>query len=321
MVEQPFHFRAGKVGVCNQTSATQYGLVKTLCAKLIAKRGGSTILPDDGIVDGLSADLVPDHRCLALIGYANRGDFLRVAHDVARYLELRGPDLISIVLDPAGLRENLREFLLRTADDIAIVTEKNGAGGGGSLVQRENELAHWRLCPLPVLQHSGHYCSLILAIGLVAKVIGCASVHTRQETRPISLAFLPSGDTAGPPVYWCSCQWSTRILVNRLSPKPISAPAIVQAGSLSKVGKNDLRREIRKGVIMSHIFEKHQETCDYAESAPVANPAPVTILIVERGSKAFPPKRGSISHKLNDAASSTPKAITPKKCAVFCAGP
>ena len=52
--------------------------------------------------------------------------------------ELRRPDLLRVVLDPAGLREDLRELLLGHADDGAGVVEDDGAGTRGALVEGEH---------------------------------------------------------------------------------------------------------------------------------------------------------------------------------------
>src|SRR3546814_11975677 len=48
------------------------------------------------------------------------------------------PDVRGVVLHPAGLREVLRQLLLRLAEAAAIAGEKNGAAAGGSLVDGEN---------------------------------------------------------------------------------------------------------------------------------------------------------------------------------------
>ena len=54
------------------------------------------------------------------------------------------PEAQGVVFYPARLGVNLREFLLRRADDVAVVVENNGPGAGCALVQREqiNRLCH-----------------------------------------------------------------------------------------------------------------------------------------------------------------------------------
>ena len=77
--------------------------------------GGAAVLPDDRVVDGLAV-LVPDDRCLALVGDADRGDVVEVGAGVlqrcAGSLELGFPDLVGVVLDPSGVRVVLLELAL-----------------------------------------------------------------------------------------------------------------------------------------------------------------------------------------------------------------
>jgi hypothetical protein len=48
---------------------------------------------------------------------------------------LSGPDFIGIVLNPAGLREVLREFALGGGDWLAMAVKENGARRGRALVK------------------------------------------------------------------------------------------------------------------------------------------------------------------------------------------
>ena len=65
-------------------------------------------LPADGVVNRPPRMAIPDHRRLALIRDADRRDFrlfdARLANRLLRRLNLHRPDLICILLDPAGLR-------------------------------------------------------------------------------------------------------------------------------------------------------------------------------------------------------------------------
>ena len=108
----------------------------------IAELRGAAVLPDDGVVDRLAGLAVPDDGGLALVGDADGRDVARPQPGAAERLDrdgdLRRPDLVRVVLDPAGLREDLLELLLRDADDGAVVVEHDGAGAGGALVERED---------------------------------------------------------------------------------------------------------------------------------------------------------------------------------------
>ena len=56
-------------------------------------------------------------------------------HAFARHGQLRGPDLVGVVLHPAGLRKVLRELALRQRRHLAALVEGDGAAAGGALVE------------------------------------------------------------------------------------------------------------------------------------------------------------------------------------------
>src|SRR5204862_6359299 len=107
------------------------------------------VLPNDGAVQRPARRPVPHHRRLALVGDAYRGDLLaararapqRPAHHILRPL----PDLLRVVLDPAGLGPVLCVFLLRHAGDGSFVVEQDAAGAGGSLIDRRDKSLHPRI--------------------------------------------------------------------------------------------------------------------------------------------------------------------------------
>ena len=92
---------------------------------------------------------VPDHDRLALVRDADRGDGLahrlELARDLAERLERDAPDVLGVVLDPARLREVLRELAVRTtrAACRARPTAK-AADAGGARVDRDHAWA-WTL--------------------------------------------------------------------------------------------------------------------------------------------------------------------------------
>jgi hypothetical protein len=59
-----------------------------------------------------------------------------IGHHLAGVL----PDLLGVVFDPTGLREDLFVFLLATRDDLSVVVEDDRAGRGGALVDRQDVL-------------------------------------------------------------------------------------------------------------------------------------------------------------------------------------
>ena len=97
----------------------------------IAEVRGAAVLPDDRVVDGSPGLPIPDDGRFTLVGDANRGDVARPQARAAERLRhhgyLRRPDFVGIVLDPAGLGKDLREFLLADGDDRGVVIEDDGA--------------------------------------------------------------------------------------------------------------------------------------------------------------------------------------------------
>src|SRR3569623_12359 len=113
-------------------------------AQFVAQARGAPVLPHDGVVNRLPGAPVPHHRGLALVGDADGGDVAPrqagLGDGLGGDAELRRPDLVGVVLDPARLREDLTEFLLRDGLDPACVIEHDRAGTGGALIEREHVL-------------------------------------------------------------------------------------------------------------------------------------------------------------------------------------
>ena len=84
-----------------------------LLAQRGAERRGAPVLPDDGVVDRLAGARGPTARVvsrwlvmpMAAMSLAVQPG---LGQRLARHRELRGPDLLGVVLDPARLREDLR---------------------------------------------------------------------------------------------------------------------------------------------------------------------------------------------------------------------
>nr|WP_237705443.1 hypothetical protein [Chthoniobacter flavus] len=142
VVEEPAHFATGKIGIDDEPRVLldQLGVPGRLEA--IAELRRAAILPDDRVVDRLARLAIPNHGRLALIRNSYPRDVRRrqprLRQRRLRRLELRLPDLIRIVLDPAGLWENLLELLLRNRPYRAVVVEDDGAGTRGALVEGED---------------------------------------------------------------------------------------------------------------------------------------------------------------------------------------
>ena len=95
-------------------------------------------MPDDGVIDWLAADLIPNDRGFTLVGDANTQYVLSVDARLGDGFNhdgiLGGIDFHWIVLNPTRFWEDLLEFLLDDLDDFAGIIKDNAAGRGGALV-------------------------------------------------------------------------------------------------------------------------------------------------------------------------------------------
>src|SRR6185503_21155517 len=152
VVEQPGNLGAAEVGIDHQAGALAHQALGAHLLQLRALRRGAPVLPDDGVMDRLAGLPVPEDRGLALVGDADAHHILErdlgPAQHFARGVALRLVDLLRVVLDPAGLRENLAELALRGVHPLAVLVEQDGARAGGSLVESEDVAHRAILLPL-----------------------------------------------------------------------------------------------------------------------------------------------------------------------------
>ena len=139
VVEQPLELGAGKIGVYDEAGALAEQVGMAGLGQVVADRGGSPILPDDGAVQRLPAGAIPEYRRFALVGDADGGDPRRgdavVAQHGLCHGKLRMPDFAGVMFHPAGLRKVLGDFLLRDAMNAALTVEEDGAGAGCALIR------------------------------------------------------------------------------------------------------------------------------------------------------------------------------------------
>ena len=108
------------------------------------KRGRAAVLPDDGVVDGLRRSGGPRRTVvsrwlvmpMAAMSAASTPAWASACRATSSWA---GPDLLRVVLDPAGLGKDLAELLLRHGANAAARIEENGAGTGGALVEGQDE--------------------------------------------------------------------------------------------------------------------------------------------------------------------------------------
>jgi hypothetical protein len=138
VLEQPVDLASGKVRIEHQPGLGGDISLVTGFAQQCAQIGGAPILPDNRVVDGFAARAIPNHRGFALVGNADGGDVVRgqfcLRHRVAHDGHGRRPDRFRVVLDQAGRRINLVEFLLRGRERRQRRVEYDRPRRGGALV-------------------------------------------------------------------------------------------------------------------------------------------------------------------------------------------
>ena len=146
VLQDPAQLGAGEVCVDDQTGLGAEGVGQALFLQAVAVLGSTAALPDDGVADGLAGGLVPDDGGFALVGDADGGDVSSggadVGHGLLSNFHLDAPDFVGVMLDPAGLGEELGELLLGNGDHLACFIKENAAVGGGAGVQSHDVLCH-----------------------------------------------------------------------------------------------------------------------------------------------------------------------------------
>ena len=143
VIEDPGDLGAGEIGIDDQAGLGGDRRLVAFALQSGADIRGAAVLPDDGAVHRLAGGAVPHHGGLALVGDADRGDVFRfqpgLFQRVAAHHDGRGPDVLRLMLDPAGRRKMLREFLLRGGGDGNIAAKHDGARGCGALIDGQNK--------------------------------------------------------------------------------------------------------------------------------------------------------------------------------------
>jgi hypothetical protein len=144
VVEDPCELGGGEVGVEDEAGAAADRGFVAVGLEGLADAGGAAVLPDEGAVQGGAGAAVPDEAGLALVGDADRGDAggrdAAAAQDLGDRGEHGLPQLLGVVLDPAGLREVLRELLGGAGADLEVGVDEQAGGAGGALVDGEDEV-------------------------------------------------------------------------------------------------------------------------------------------------------------------------------------
>ena len=142
VVQNPLQFGGRKIGINQEPGFLLHQGRCTRFAQTQALGLGASVLPNNGVVNGLAGIAPPDHRGFALVGDAQRRHLGRadagLLQGLAGCSELAGPDFLRVVLDPARVWVDLPKLLLRHGQHRAVGLEDDAAGAGGALVEGED---------------------------------------------------------------------------------------------------------------------------------------------------------------------------------------
>ena len=151
VIQDPFELGAGEVGIHHQAGLPANGFGVSGGLQLVAVGTGPAALPDDGVAHWFAGGLVPNNGGLTLVGDADSGDVGGGSSDLPHGLhgnpKLCGPDLVGVVLYPAGLGEDLGKFLLSGTAHMPLLIEENAAVAGGPGVKGQNVSGHSSIAP------------------------------------------------------------------------------------------------------------------------------------------------------------------------------
>jgi uncharacterized damage-inducible protein DinB len=142
MIQEPGDLRAAEIRVDYKARPLSHQVIGAGLPQFLAQRGGTTVLPDNRIVQRFAALPVPHDGGFALVCDAYGRQIFKVdargGHCLARDLTLSGEDFFRIMLDPSGLRVDLPDLTLGYSNGSALFVEEDGARTGGTLIESEN---------------------------------------------------------------------------------------------------------------------------------------------------------------------------------------
>jgi hypothetical protein len=124
VVEQPADLRAAEVRRQRKSHILAQPVDALVAGELADEVARAGVLPDDRVVNRLTALAIPHDRRLTLVGDPDRLDVARLGRRggerPADHLARARPDLLGVVLDPAGLEVDLLVLALVDVDDLAV---------------------------------------------------------------------------------------------------------------------------------------------------------------------------------------------------------
>jgi hypothetical protein len=124
VVEKPFELGPGQVRVEHQARTLPKQRFLASFLELLAAIGGSSVLPDDSLVNRPAGVAIPQHRRLALVGDTDAEAGGRIDPSLLERgpdgLRNALPDLVEVVFDPARSRKMLRKLPVGAAQDPSL---------------------------------------------------------------------------------------------------------------------------------------------------------------------------------------------------------
>ena len=101
----------------------------------------ATALPDNRRSDWFERLTLPQQRRLALIRNRNRADILDadLSHNISGRIQLRLPDLVRRLFNPARSRKVGLDAALRAREHVSALVPDEGAAGRGPLIEGEEQ--------------------------------------------------------------------------------------------------------------------------------------------------------------------------------------
>ena len=140
--EDPREFRAGEIGIEQETRALANELFRAVAGKARAVFRRAPVLPDDRAVDRPAGRALPHDGRLALVRDSDGRDVLRAEPGRGDRLACRrdriAPDVLGVVFNPSGRRVVLRKLAPGERDGAPLCIEDDAARRGRALVDGEN---------------------------------------------------------------------------------------------------------------------------------------------------------------------------------------
>ena len=146
VIQNPGDLGAGKISVDQKTGGLADVVPDAALRQTLAFLRRAAALPDDGVHNGFSGVLFPDHGGLPLVGDADGGDLRRGKPgplvSFGQRHQLGPEDLHGVMLHPSGSGIVLGKGILPAADDLPLFGKDDGAGAGGALIQSDDVHRH-----------------------------------------------------------------------------------------------------------------------------------------------------------------------------------